>query len=391
MSKIFFGNHRNQDTIYSGSLMPAFSNLPIYKAGAIIHVEPDPEPVDPEPTPVFATDFIGWTIGADGIENPTDFIPGVAVTSYACTFQFTGSDSATGFAAPTGAPVYALSTKGGYGPGFGVFNNNRNSGGWDYPANTKAGVATLFTHDIVDTTVRGVATKALQLKFPAPGGSSDFKQQAWLQFYRSVATDLPVWTTRFECKLPDLSLTLPHSPYDGRLIILDYKTGDAPGGDFRYLVQVVRIEASTYAWQFSIDSRANDGAIAQTDFCIMLNTLEEVPQEENFTFEFSFQRARYYNDIGGQYAGRARVRIRRESDSVTTWRTVIDASESGIAAYNSVNGTSWVNRHMGAAGGTGAHVGRNFQRLFHGNYARKLNADLAVEIAKFRMFDSFDI
>lgn len=357
------------------TFLPALSNLPIYNAGAIIHVEPDPPPVDPEPTPVFATKFQGWTVGADGVENPQVFIG-----TYACSFQFTGSDSVTGFSTPTGAPLYALSTVGGGGPGFGVFNNNRNSGGWDYPANTKAGVATLFTHDIVDTTVRGVATKALQLKFLAPGGASEFYQQAWLQIYRNVSgnPDLPESTTRFEIKLPDLSTVLPYTPYNGRLIVLDYKSS----GDFRYLLQVTRYGVSSYRWQFEIDNNAN--VTSGTTWCFMLNSTETVPQNENFTVDFSFKRANAYATVSGVNAGKARVRIRRESDSVTTWRTLFDASESGIAAYNAINGSSNINRHMGINTS-------KMQRLFHGSYSRKLNADCAVEIAHFRMFDTFDV
>lgn len=374
MSDIFFGNHRNQDTIYSGLFMPAFSNLPIYNAGAIVHVTPDPEPVDPEPTPVFATEFQGWTV-----DGPRDWIAD-GTGYYAAAYQWTGSDSVTGFAAPTAAPLYALSTSGGGGPGFGLHNNNKNGSAFYYSSQNEAGVSSLFTRDIVDTTVRGVATKALRLKFPAPGGASEFYQQAWFQIYRNVSgnPDLPESTTRFEIKLPDLSTVVPYTPYNGRLIILDYKSS----GDFRYLLQVTRYGVSSYRWQFEIDNNAN--VTSGTTWCFMLNSTETVPQNENFTVEFSFKRASAYATVSGVNAGKARVRIRRESDSVTTWRTLFDASESGIAAYNALNGSSYINRHMGINTS-------KMQRLFHGMYARKNNVDCAVEIAKFRMFDTFDV
>lgn len=382
----------------SQTFLPAFSNLPIYKAGAIIHVEPDPEPVDPEPTPIFATDFTGWTVGANGVEDPQYF-----VGTWACVFQFTGSDSATGFGVPTAAPLYAQSGAGSWGTGLGLQNINTNSSGsyFHYSANTKAGVAGRFTHDIIDTTVRGVATKGLEIKIPSPGSASEFIQQAWFQIYRDVdQPDLTEFTTRFEVKLPDLSSVLPYAPTNGRLIILDYKSGSIAGGDFRYLVQVTRYGVSSYRWWLAIDNRGNR-THSSAIFCDMINDSEEVPQLENFTFEFSLKRAysasgpaAAYSVVSGANAGKARVRIRRESDSVTTWRTIFDASESGIAAYNALNGSSNHDTSFGVSTRTNRHMGYygdRMQRLMHGNYARKLAADCTVVLQKFRIHNSFDV
>lgn len=374
----------------SQTFLPAFSNLPIYNAGAIIHVDPPPEPVDPEPTPIFATDFTGWTVGADGVENPQYF-----VGTWASTFQFTGSDSATGFSTPTGAPLYARSDAGLWGPGLGLYNVHTDGSGnyFHYPTNNKAGVATRFTHDIVDTVVRGVATKALQLKFPAPGEFSNFRQQCHFIMQRNVAQpDLTQLTLRVEVKLPNLGTILSHNTNGtGRLVFLDIKSE----GDFRYSLQIVKYTATNYWWWFAIDNVAN-GGLSTVYFCEMLNT-EPVPLQEYFTLEFSFKRARYYSDVAGDYAGKARVRIRRESDSVTTWRTLFDASESGIAAYNANNGpnnysavTPRTNRHMGIMNGVNA-AGKKINRIMVLNYPRKLNVECMVEFAKYRLFDTYDV
>jgi len=375
----------------SQTFLPAFSNLPIYNAGAIVHVEPPPPPEDPEPTPAFATDFTGWTVGADGVENPQYF-----VGTWACVFQFTGSDSATGFGVPTAAPVYAMPGAGSWGTGLGLQNINTNSSEsyFHYSANTKAGVAGRFTHDIIDTTVRGVATKGLEIKIPSPGSASEFIQQAWFQIYRDVdQPDLTEFTTRFEVKLPDLSSVLPYAPLNGRLVILDYKSGSVAGGDFRYLVQVTRYGVNSYRWWLAIDNRGNR-AHSSAIFCDMINDSEEVPQLENFTFEFSVKRANAYATTSGVNAGKARVRIRRESDSVTTWRTIFDASESGIAAYNALNGSNNHDTSFGVSTRTNRHMGfygDRMQRLMHGNYARKLAADCTVVLQKFRIHNSFDV
>jgi hypothetical protein len=373
---------------YTGSLLPAFGNLPIYNAGAIVHVEPDPEPVDPEPTPIFATEFTGLTVA-----GPQDFF-----SNTACVYPFSGTDTETNFGPPTAAPVYANSGSGAWGVGYGVHVNSAQTVAYPFPTNNAAGVNTRHTTDIVDTTVRGEATKALRLKWLAPGARSNYDQQSWFMLWRSYSTalDFSELTIRFELKFPDLSTVLSYPPVspagNGRLTFFDYKTNSATqGGDFRITAEIVRTGASSYYWQFSGDNIANgiNPILTPATYWSLYST-ETIPQQENFTVEISIKRAyaavrtNAYNVLSGANAGKARLRIRRESDSVTTWRTIADASESGIAAYNALNGTSWVNRHMGVRGFA-------LNRLMHGNYGRKENVDCAVEIAKFRVFDSFDI
>jgi len=370
----------------SQTFLPAFSNLPIYNAGAIIHVEPDPEPVDPEPTPIFATNFVGITMNET---NPyTDGSLALA------NFEFTGTDSSTSFVLPPTSPpidtmtvytggqfplgVQALSSMSGYVPGL-------------FSTSNYTGVSAKLTILNGTETIRGVSQNTLKMTLKAPGAINDFNRQMWFAFRRDTVIDMPTnLCVRYEVKVPAMTWDNLYLNVEGVYCLFDIKDSS----DYRYFLTIVRNAAGSVGWKLYADrnSMNNYGGAQWTPssptnsrFFTLYNYAIPVPQNEFFTLEYSRVCPNNKDDATN---GRFRVRIRKESDGVTEFTTIFDVSASSIAAYNTVNGTNFQNRHRSPTTNSATSY---IHRIMHGLYGRFQNVDMPYEIAKFRIFDSFDI
>lgn len=369
-----FGDVEVYDENFGLSTLSICKGTGGYVRNLVIYPSYDQEggSLDSQLEPVFATDFTGITL-----TGPSDF-----VSSVQCAYEITGTDTATDFPPPYGQPIYALSTTGGFGAGYGVLANT--GGLYPFATNDESGVNARHTTTIQDATVRGVVTKSLKLSWKAPGGLSYHDQQSWLMIYRNVFNpDLDTATLRFSFKLPDMENCIGYPAilggYSGRITVFDYKTHDGvTGGDFRYTVQAVRSSISTYFWELQCDSLAN-GTVTSQIFWTFQNTVNRVTKNEWADFDISYIRPATYSDLT---TGRYRLRVRYEEDDAETWTTLFDVNASTIGALNTAHGTSYSNRHMGENNSF-------MNRMFHGNYARKLDVDCDIEIANYEIYDTF--
>ena len=373
---------------------------------------------------IFATNYAGITIGSPtnfngGWNNvmPTDVYVGDGISGgtvpntrkVVCDIPFTGTDTETGFLPPTGSPMYATVL-------YGVYAIDWMNGFATNDAAGLSGAGHLITFK--DVTIEGHATKALSLKllavdsavFNHSHNTPGYRQQLWGIVHRNVSVASDFQQMGFSCFVWINDLTGKHDATHARTSIIDMKHGHATlGGALRRALTIIKsdvknpgdnitdaalygVPLGTYGWETTIDNNANytDGLTAE-EFVRFKNYTVPVPQAEWFELDFSFKKSSDYSDVVG---GRFTIRLRRQNTA--TWLIIADIYSTTVAAYealyplrsiNPVNSSRQAQRnihHSIRAAGTGNDD--KLQRIFFGQYSKRLNTDFEVMFAKLRFY-----
>ena len=340
----------------------------------------------------FATGYRGVTIG-----NEYGFIPTAGTgqehvangglvpndRQYACHWAFTGTDTDTGFAPPTGAPLSVSLF-------YGCYFIDATYG---FATNDHAGVSPLATVTTEDAVIRGVSCKALVLWVAAPNNTlrtAGYGRQLWRELHRATTDDLSRMTIQQDIWLPDLTTLLSTSRR--RLTVFDVKTE----GDLRYAVTFIKADSTdaakygvpvgTIGWEMIGDNNANGGLTYEEFFrvklynqCAPLDHSVSVPLLEWFGFRVYWKRAASYADTTtGQFV----VQIKRSTD--TKWVTVWDQNATTNATYVALYPLTSLNYPNPAANNRNIHMGVNgkrIQRIFRGIYGNYEEYPVTVKIA----------
>lgn len=359
----------------------------------------------------FATNYAGVSMSAPnnfhGLDNPASSIyvaNGGTVPNdrnFVCDIPFTGTDTETGFATPTGSPMYATVLYGAYVIDY--YNG--------FPTSNMAGVAAVAPITFKDVVVEGQATKALSLKllavdsatYNAASHSGGYRQQIWATLYRNVASASDFQQMSFSCFVWINDLTSKLSVNNRRVTFIDMKNGHATlGGALRRSLTIIMADSAdaaefgvpvgTVGWETIIDNFANytDG-LTQEEFIRHKNFTVPVPQGEFFEIDFSFKKSASYSDLE---TGRFIVRIRTQYSSA--WQTVADLYSTTVAAYETAHplqcqfptaGKPHAQRnihHSVRAAGTADDD--MLQRIFFGQYSKRENTDFEIMFAKPRFY-----
>ena len=366
---------------------------------------------------IFATNYAGITIGSPtnfkgGWNNvmPTDVYVGDGISGgtvpntrkVVCDIPFTGTDTETGFLPPTGSPMYANVMYGAYAIDWmNGFATNDAAG--------LSGAGHFITFK--DVTIEGQATKALSLKllavdsevFNHPHNTKGYRQQLWGYVYRNVYVASDFQQMGFSCFVWINDLTGKLSVDNRRVTIVDMKHGHPTlGGALRRLLTIIMansadaaefgVPVGTVGWEMNIDNGGNytDG-LTQEEFIRHKNFTVPVPQAEWFELDFSFKKSSAYSDLE---TGRFIVRIRTQYSS--EWQTVADLYSTTVAAYETAHPLQCEFPTVGKP-----HAQRNIhhsvreagtanddmlQRIFFGQYSKRLNTDFEVMFAKLRFY-----
>lgn len=365
----------------------------------------------------FATNYAGITIGAPtnfygGWNNvmPADIYVGDGISGgtvpntrkVVCDIPFTGTDTETGFAPPTGSPMYATVL-------YGVYAIDWMNGFATNDAAGLSGAGHLITFK--DVVIEGRATKALSLKllavdsavFNHSHNTPGYRQQLWGTVHRNVSVASDFQQMGFSCFVWINDLTGKLSVNNRRVTFIDMKNGHATlGGALRRSLTIIMansadaaefgVPVGTVGWETIIDNFANytDG-LTQEEFIRHKNFTVPVPQGEFFEIDFSFKKSASYSDLE---TGRFIVRIRAQYSS--EWRTIADLYSTTVAAYEVAHPLQCLFPTSGAP-----HAQRNIhhsvraagtadddmlQRIFFGQYSKRENTDFEIMFAEPRFY-----
>ena len=328
----------------------------------------------------FATGYRGITMGPEsgfsppngtGSEHVSAIPPGLVPDNrqYACHWAWSGTDTDTGFAPPTGAPLSSTLN-------YGCYFIDATYG---FATNDHAGVSPLATVTTEDAVIRGVLCKALVLWVAAPNNTlrpAGYGRQLWRELQRATTADLSRLTIQQDMWLPDLTTLL--STTRRRLTVFDVKTS----GDFRYLVTFIKantadaakynVPVGTIGWEVVCDNNAN-GGLAFKEFyrvtlypgCAALGFNVSVPLQEFFGFRVYWKRSSAYAD---ETTGQFVLQIKRSSDA--KWKTVWDQNSTTNSTYNALYPLSAI-ANTPASDNKNIHMGVNgnkIHRIFRGIY-----------------------
>lgn len=353
-------------------------------------------------TNVFSTKFNGPVInaavvgGGGGSGTSAHVANGGLVPNYRdyyADIDINGADTDTGFAAPTGAPLYAT-------PLYGVYLIDRYNG---FVTSDQAGVDASATAVFEDVTIRGVATKALSMTLKAPGASwveAGYNKQMWYIYWRdvNVASDLPRFTCAYDLWLNDF--TGKFSSTSRRLGIIDIKSGSpSNGGDYKMAVAIIQADSvdaaefgvavGTLGYEVVLDNEANSTGptLTHEEFVRYKNYTTPVPTEEFFRIFVNWKRGSSYSDLT---TGRFFVEMQRVGDSSRT--TIADLNAASIAAYEIAHPLQCIFPTAGAPHAARPILmgerGNMIERIMFGIYGDYTNTDMQIKIANVDCYDS---
>lgn len=356
-------------------------------------------------TPTNFAPAIG-TPGSKHVDNssivPTPPYPGTVTNfwSYVCDIPLNGNDAETGFAKPTGAPLYA-SVK------YGVYVIDYYTG---FVTNDMAGINAIAPVALVPVTIRGVPTTALSLTFKAvpdavynasihngTTGSNGFAQQIWYTVQRSFASSSELNPVGISFDFWVNNFTGKYAETRRRTTFFDCKSNtSAHGGSLRRACALIYanaadaaefgVDVGTVGFEIIIDNDANytasSGITIKEEFIRFKNYSITIPEESFFKFEAYWKFGSSYSDTT---TGRFIVRI----DTGTGWQTVADVYSTNVAAYEADHALqvqfptagaphAQRNIHHGILGDSEKEI---VDRIFIGQYSSRLNTDFTVMIA----------
>lgn len=361
-------------------------------------------------TTLFATNFAGLsfgtitnfapaigTPGSKHVDNssivPTPPYPGTVTNfwSYVCDIPINGTDTETGFAKPTGAPLYASVQ-------YGVEVIDYYTG---FVTNDWAGINAISTIAFETVTIDGEETTALSLTFKAvPDAvynsaihSGGFSQQLWYTFRRNLSLAQNITSSSFRFHFWINNLSDKYTATKNRTVIFTTKTGHpTKGGSLRNQLVIIYanaadaeefdVEPGTIGWEVAIDNDANSVSpvLTKEEFVRFKNYTIPVPQEEWFEVEVYRKLGDSYSDLSG---GRFIVRLKVAGVRYT----LFDIYSTTVAQYEIDHPLQCVFPQVGTP-----HAQRNIQRgeftddklerIFIGQYSSRLNTDFTVKVAK---------
>lgn len=304
--------------------------------------------------------------------------------NYFGLIKFAGTDSETGFALPTGAPLYANTST-----GFCIQFIDWYDG---FPTNDAAGFAVSASTDFEQVTIDGVTTTALVIDQKQPVAPIDpvggYRKQTWAMLYRDVATDLPRLLTSYDLWINDLTGKL--STTNRRVNIWEMKTVD----DFRYVCTIIMADATdatefgvavgTIGWEIICDNRA--ASLTVEEFFRYKNFTTPVPTEEFVKFIVFWVRGSYTDETKG------RLLIQYKPYDSDDFLTVCDYNYQSNIGYNSSHPLQAVgnspdtdnrNIHMGVNGGAPHRI------FFCGVYGKYEQTSFKVKCANLEFHDNY--
>lgn len=346
----------------------------------------------------FATGYRGVTIGNEsgfappdgtGQEHVSTGLGGIVPdgNQYVCRWAWTGTDTDTGFAPPTGSPM-SVSVY------YGCYFIDATYG---FATNDHAGVSPLATVTTEDAVIRGVTCKALRLWVAAPNNTirpAGYGRQLWREMQRAITADLSRLTLQQDYYLPNLDTLL--STTRRRLTIFDVKTS----GDMRYVVTLIKADSAdatkfgvavgTIGLEIICDNNAN-GGLTFAEFyrvtlygqCAPLTEELIIPQQEWVGFRFAWKRAASYAD---ETTGQFIIQMKKKTDS--RYKTVWAQNATNNAIYNALYPLSTHNTP--ATDNRNVHMGVNgnyIQRIFRGIYGNYEEYPVELKIANEEYWD----
>ena len=363
-------------------------------------------------TESFATNFAGLlfgtptnfapaigTPGSKHVDNssivPTPPYPGTVTNfwSYVCDIPIEGTDTETGFAKPTGSPLYASMQ-------YGVYVMDYYTG---FATNDWSGLNAISTIAFETVTIDGEQTTALSLTLKAvPDAvynsaihihSGGYDQQLWYMFRRNLSLAANITSASFGFHFWLNNLSDKYTATKNRTAIFTTKTGHpTKGGSLRNQLVIIYANATdaaefdvpigTIGWEVAIDNAANNvsPALTKEEFIRFKNYTIPVPQEEWFEVEVYRKLGDSYSDV---VSGRFIVKLKIAG----VWHTLFDIYSTTVAQYEIDHPLQCVFPQVGTP-----HAQRNIQRgeftddklerIFIGQYSNKLNTDFTVKVAK---------
>jgi len=355
---------------------------------------------------IFKTNFAGVTISSPnnfhGLDNPASLIfiaNGGTVPNdrnFVCDLPITGTDTETGYGPPTGSPMYATTL-------YGVYLIDYYNG---FPTSDMSGVQSSCQISLKDVVIEGVNTKALSFKllavnnsvYTAPSSLVGYRQQVWFNLNRNLMLSSDFAQIGFNCFFWVNDLTGKYDTDNRRTTIFDTKNAYITSNDgrLRHIVTIISADSvdaaefgvpvGTPGWEVIIDSNAGGAGILE-EYIRYKNYTVPVPTGEFFEFDVFFKKSASYSDLE---TGRYTVKIR--TAYALTWQIVADLYSTTVAAYE----VSHPNKCLFPLAGA-PHPQRNIHhsdrtpgaadddllnRIFVGQYSKRLNTDFEVMIAK---------